>query len=154
MSSSTPAALDYLVSQIRALPEALAPVVVSDGWPPARSDQLVVIGITPEEDDQEATGGYAELDRTAEYETIEVPSLIAVRMAGADAMKSARDRAFAIFDAIRTLVRADRRLGGAVAPGLPARISRWTISQTADAQQAGEGRVCEIQWVLTWQHRA
>lgn len=153
MSSSTPAALDYLVSQIRALPEAQAPVVVSDGWPP-RSDQLVVIGITPEEDDQEATGGYAELDRITEYETVEVPSLIAVRMAGTDSMKAARDRAFLIFDAIRTLVRADRRLGGAVVPGLPARISRWAVSQTADAQQAGEGRVCEIQWVVTWQHRA
>lgn len=153
MASSLPAALDWLVAQTRALPEMAPPVVVEDGWPVRRSDQMVVYGITPEEEDAEQEGAYAELAATMEYETVEVPSIIAVRMAGGNAASAARARAFALFDAIKELVRDDRRLGGAVRPGMPARISRWSVSQTADAQQAGEGRVCEIRFSLSWQHR-
>lgn len=154
MASSLPPALDYLVVAVRDLDAVIPPTVVEDGWPAARSDQMIVLGITPEEDDSEVSGAYAELDRGSEYEDVEVPSIIAVRMAGSDAAKAARDRAFELFDAVRDLIRADRRLGGAVRPGLPARIVRWSVSQTADARQAGEGRVCEIRWVLGWQHRS
>lgn len=153
MGSSVPAALDWLVAQIGLLEECAPPVVVQDGWPGARSDQLVVVGINPEEDDAESVGVYAELDSAREYESVEVPSIIAVRRAGATATSAARAAAFVIFDAVRDLIRQDRRLGGAITPGLPARVARWSISQTADVRQAGEGRVCEIRWTLTWQHR-
>lgn len=152
MASSFPAALDYLVTEIRELPEAAAPVVVEDGWPVARSDQMIVLGINPEEDDSESTASYGDLQGT-EHESVEVPSIIAVRMGGTNAASSARARAFALYDAIRALVRSDRTLGGAVRPGFKARIVRYTVSQTADVRQAGEGRVCEIRWVLAWQHR-
>jgi hypothetical protein len=153
MGSSVPAALDWLVAQARLLDECAPPVVVQDGWPAVRSDQLVVIGINPEEDDAESVGVYAELDAAREYESVQVPNIIAVRHAGTAATSSARAAAFAIFDAIKDLVRMDRRLGGAVVPGLPARVARWSISQTADVRKAGEGRVCEIRFAITWQHR-
>lgn len=152
MASSFPAALDYLVEAIRELPEVAPPVVVEDGWPVARSDQMIVLGINPEEDDSEATASYGDLQGT-EHESVEVPSIIAVRMVGADAASAARVRAFALYDAIRDLVRSDRTLGGAVRPGFKARIVRYSMAQTAEPRQAGEGRWCEIRWVLAWQHR-
>ena len=152
MSSSIPEALDWLVGQIR---DAVGPgVAVTDGWPAVRSDDLVAIGVTPEGDDAELTGSYEELRGGAQYEAVEVPSIIIARRAGTDAAKEARDAAFGLFDQINDLIAADRRLGDAVRPGLPARVVRWSVSQTSDVRQAGEGRVCEIRWVLGWTHRS
>lgn len=151
--SSVPGALDYLVAQIRALPQCQPPVVVSDGWPASRGDAMVVIGVNPEEDDAGITADWAEISGQ-EYEAVEMPCIVVVRRAGGTAVKQARDDAFVIFDAIRDLVRSDRRFAGAIVPGLPARVSRWAVSQTAEARQAGEGRKCEIRFVVTWQHRA
>lgn len=156
MSSSIPAALDWLVPGIRALDEVGdMRAVVADGWPAERGDTLIAIGVTPEEDESGITATYAELSRM-EVEDVEVPCIIAVRRVRSDPSAGAsvaRTDAYALLDAIRDLVAGDRRLGGAVRPGLPARIGRWQMSQTSDARQAGEGRVCEIRWVISWQHR-
>lgn len=154
MSSSFPAAMDYVVAQTRSLPDAAAPVVVEDGWPLQRSDEMIVWGINPEEDDSEMTGSYSDLERTSELEAVEVPSIIAVRRSGTDAVSAARARAFALFDAVRELVRSDRRFGGAIRTGMPARVVRWTVSQTAEPREAGEGRWCQIRFVVGWEHRA
>lgn len=151
MGSSVPAALDYLADRIHALP-AVKGTPVSDGWPAQRGDRLIAIGVTPEEDDSGILARYAELSRE-EYESVEVPSIVIVRCGGAGAAKKARQEAFRLFDAIRTLIREDRRLGGAIVPGTPARVARWAMDQTANARQAGEGRTCEIRWTLTWEHR-
>lgn len=152
MTSSIPAAVDYLVAGVRALPEAAAPVVVSDGWPAERGDTMVAIGITPEDDESGVTIAYAELSRQ-EYESVEIPCIVAVRRAGSGAASAARTAAFVLYDAIRDLVSADRRLGGAVVPGLPARISAYQMVQTSEPQPAGEGRWCEIRFTVAWRHR-
>lgn len=152
MASSIPAALDYLVTQVRALPAAAAPVVVSDGWPTQRGDALVAIGITPEDDESGVTVAYAELSQL-ETETVSLPCIIAVRRAGNGAASAARAAAFGIYDAIRDLIKADRRLGGAVTTGLPARIASYQMNQTSEARQAGGGRWCEIRFTIAWQHR-
>jgi hypothetical protein len=152
MSSSIPAALDYLVTQVRALPEAAAPVVVSDGWPVQRGDAMVAIGITPDDDESGVIVAYAELSRQ-ETETVELPCIVAVRRAGSGAASAARAAAFGIYDAVRDLVQSDRRLGGAVVPGLPARISAYQMSQTAEPREAGDGRWCEVRFTVAWQHR-
>lgn len=152
MASSIPAALNYLVAAVRALEAAQPPVVVSDGWPAARGDTMVAIGITPEDDDSGVTVSYAQLSRE-EHEDVELPCIVAVRRTGAGAASAARVAAFGLLDAIRGLVQADRRLGGAVTTGLPARVAAYQMSQTADAQKAGEGRWCEIRFTVTWQHR-
>nr|MDT0660863.1 hypothetical protein [Micromonospora sp. DSM 115978] len=154
MASSLPAALTWLHQQIGGL-DVIAgppPAVVSDGWPLSRGDRMVALGITPEGDEQGVTVTYAELSRQ-EVETVTVRSVIACRRVGAGAAPAARADAFAIFDAIRGLVRADRRLGGAVEPGLPAQISDYTVDQTSEPKPAGDGRWCEIRWTLTWRHR-
>lgn len=150
MSSSLPAALDYLYTQMRQLPECQPPVVVGDAWPPKGAAQ-VAIGITPEENESDVEATYAELSGQ-EYEEPDVPCLISVHKLGAN-QKAARDAAFTIYNAVVALIRGDRRLGGAIRPGLPARISRFRLYQTAAATEAGEGRVCEIRFVLTWRHR-
>lgn len=153
MASSLPAALEWLVDRVGSLEvvRELRPAV-SDGWPAVRDDLLIALGVTPEEDDAGVLGSYAELSRE-EYETVELPAIVVARRAGSTASRDARRDAFAMFDAIRGLVGGDRRFGGAIRPGLPARVARWSMTQTADVRQAGEGRVCEIRFVLTWQHR-
>ena len=153
MASSLPGVLDYLHQQIPALPavQQLRPVV-ADGWPDQRGDVLIALGVVPEEDEAGVVATYAELSRE-EYEEVTVPSIIAVRRSGANAASRARADAFALFDAIRELVRSDRRCGGAIVPGMPARIVSYDVAQTSRVQQAGEGRTCEIRWILTWQHR-
>lgn len=152
MASSLPAAIDYLVSAIRSL-EVVGPhVVVSDGWPSARGDDMIVIGVTPDEGDSTVSGAYSGLSNGGEEETVELTGIIVVHRGGASA-KRPRDVAFALFDGIREMIRADRRLGGAVSPGMPARLTGWTVSQTSEAAQAGEGRVCSIEWTLSWVHR-
>ncbi|MEU8264478.1 hypothetical protein AB0C02_28130 [Micromonospora sp. NPDC048999] len=153
MSSSVPAALDYLAREIRALgPVKAAKVPVSDGWPNKRGDRLIALGVVPEDEDSSVLVSYAELSRE-EYESVEVPCIVVARCGGANAAADARRQAYELFDAIAELVRRDRRLGDAVKPGLPARIVRAAMSQTSDVRQAGEGRVCEIRFALTWQHR-
>lgn len=152
MASSIPDALDHLVQQIAALPEAAPPVVVSDGWPAERGDAVVAVGINPEEEDSSATVTYSQLDGM-DVESVEIPSIIAVRRTGSDAASRARTAAFALYDVVRELIRTDRRLGGAVKTGMPVRISRFRMSQTAEPREAGDGRWCEIRWTLAWEHR-
>lgn len=152
MASSIPAAVDYLVAQVRSLPEAAAPVAVSDGWPTQRGDGLVAIGITPEDDESGVTIAYAELSRQ-EYESVELPCIVAVRRTGTGAASAARVAAFGIYDAIRDLIEGDRRLGGAVRTGLPARIASYQMNQTSEPREAGDGRWCEIRFTIAWQHR-
>lgn len=154
MSSSVPAALDYLAGRVAEL-DAVRQMraVVSDGWPATRSDQMIVIGVTPDGDDVGVTVGWADLSRGQDHEDVLVPGVVAVRRAGRDAASRARADASALMDAIRELIWSDRRLGGAIEPGMPARIVRADLSQTSAAGPAGEGRTCEIRWTLTWQHR-
>lgn len=157
MASSLPAALDYLVEQIPLLDAVQAMnAQVHDGWPTGRSDQMIVIGITPDEDDTGVSTAYAELSGL-EYEEVILPSTLVVRRAGRHngrtAMSAARFDAFRLLDAIRELLVDDRRLGGAVVPGLPARMSTWRMIQTDTPQQAGEGRTCQIDFNFAWTHR-
>ncbi|KXK63356.1 hypothetical protein AWW66_03315 [Micromonospora rosaria] len=153
MGSSVPAALEYLA----ATTATLAPVqqlraAVVDGWPAVRGDVLIVYGVVPGDGDSDAATPVAELSRE-DYEAVQVPAVVIVRRAAAGATQRARRDAFALLDAIREMIRADRRLGGAVKPGDPARMVGWTMSQTAEAKQAGEGRVCQIEFTLGWTHR-
>ncbi|WFE45306.1 hypothetical protein [Verrucosispora sp. WMMD1129] len=154
MGSSIPGALDYLARETRALDAVKdARAAVSDGWPTERTDQMIALGVLPEDEDTTTVRAWAELSRE-EYENVEVPAIIAVRRAGSTAASDARRDAFVLFDAIQTLIRSDRRFGGAVVPGMPVRIARSSVSQTADVRQAGEGRVCEVRFVIAWQHRS
>lgn len=153
MASSLPAAMDYLAEQVRALPAVTAAgAVVSDGWPASRGDVMVALGITPEADDAGVAVAYAELSGQ-QTEDVEVPCIVAARSVGAGAARAARAAAFALFDAVDGLIRADRRLGGALTPGLPARVVRYQMSQTAEPREAGDGRWCEIRFTVGWQHR-
>lgn len=150
MASSVPAAVDWLVANIRsAVP---AGVVVSDGWPDQRSDDLITVGITPDGDETGVSADYAQLSGLDE-ENVDVVSLVSVRRVGDDAQAAARAAAVGLLDTIRGVVKADRRLGGAVRPGLPARVSGWRLTQTDTAKEAGEGRTCRIVVTVSWQHR-
>ncbi|MFO7164909.1 MAG: hypothetical protein DIU75_016390 [Mycolicibacterium hassiacum] len=156
VSSSIPAVLAYLATHIPILPE-IAEVkpkaTLSIGWPKAKSDTMIVLAGTPDEDDQALTDQAYEGESGEEAHTITVTSTIWVRRTGEDGMLRAITDAYKILDAINGLVRSDRTLGRAVRPGLPARISTSSMSVTNSAQAAGEGRGCEVRWVLTWTHR-
>lgn len=152
-TSSIPAAIDWLVGAVRALPQCAAPVVVEDGWPARQSEAgNVVIGITPEDDDTDNPVMHAQLGAQLEVEEPAVPCLVWAHRNGADAMKAARDAAFVIYDAVVTRVRQDRTLGGAVHSGV-AILTNVRVAQTGTAVEAGEGRRCEIRFVVAWRNR-
>ncbi len=151
-TSSIPAGIDYLVAQVTALPECALPVIVEDGFPARWADDVVVIGITPEDDDTENPVLHAQLGAQLEYEDPAVPCLVRSYRAGENAMKAARAAAFGMYDAIVTRVRADRSLGGAVHSGA-AIVTGMRMTQTGQAVEAGAGRTCDIRFVVTWHNR-
>lgn len=153
MRSSVPAALDYLVQQVRLLPECAPPVTVEDGWPATRhTADLVTIGINPEGEDTTIATDYAMLSGE-EHETVDVPSLVSCHAAGENAASRARIKAYTILGAIQDLVQRDRTLGGAIVPGTQARLHRVAMEPTWQATQAGEGRWCDLRFWISWQHR-
>lgn len=155
MGSSIPAAVDYLVAQVTALPECALPVVVYDGWPLRDADVAVAIGVVPEGEDIDVEVVHAQLGANLEYETPVVPCIVWARKVAGDptkATKQARDAAFAIYDAIVAKVRADRTLGGAVRSGA-AIVTGLRMDQTSDAPEAGEGRTCELRFHVAWKNR-
>lgn len=146
-TSSIPAAIDYLVATITALPECAFPVIVEDGWPTRSAPKGVGIGVIPGDGitDDEVT--HAQLGAQMEFEAFEVPAIVWAHVGGTSA-KAARDEAFVIFNAIVTLIRtnpAGRTLGGALHSGA-AVVHNVRISQTDNPSEAGEGRMCEIRF--------
>lgn len=153
-TSSIPAAIDYLVTTITGLPACAAPVIVEDGWPTRSSPQGVGIGVIPGDDTTEDEVTHAQLGAQMEFEEYEIPCIVWAHVGGASA-KTARDAAFAIFDAIVTMVRvnpAGRTLGGALHSG-SAMLHRVRVEQTGDAAAAGEGRMCVIKFSIGCKNR-
>lgn len=154
-TSTIPAAIDYVVTTVKALPAAAAPVVVSDGWSDQRGDTGVVIGITPEDPDTRGVKSWAELGARAQWEEYSIPCVIWARRVGDQAMKQARDAAFVLFDAIDTALRtqAGTTLGGVLKSGT-ALVSDPVMTQTNTAEEAGDGRICEIHFEVTCRSRS
>lgn len=154
-TSVIPGAVDYLVAAVSALPAAAEPVRVFDGWPDAGAESGVVIGLTPDDSDTEGGKSWAELGARAQWEEFSVPCIVWARRAGDQAMKQARDAAFALYDAIDTALRtpAGVTLGGVLKSGT-ALVSDPVLRQTDDAEQAGEGRVAEIHFSVVCRSRS
>lgn len=141
-TSAIPAAIDYLVTAIRALPECAEPVVVEDGYPTRSAPVGVGIGVIPGDDTTEDEIVHAQLGAQMEWETFEIPFMVWAHDGGANA-KVPRDAVFAIYNAIVTKVRQDRTLGGALHSGA-AIVHNMRMEQTGTAEEAGYGRMCEI----------
>lgn len=155
-TSAIPAAIDYLYETVTGLPQCAAPVVVCDGWPDERSDVGVVIGITPDDSDTNADKTHAELGARAQWEEFAIPCVIWARVVGgARPMKAARDAGFLIFDAIDTHLRtpAGATLGGVLRSGT-ALVSNPVLRPTDSAEEAGEGRTCEIHFDVVCKSRS
>ncbi len=154
-TSTIPAAIDYIVTTVTALPVCAAPVIVCDGWPDARADTGVVIGVTPEDSSTQGGKEWAELGARAQWEEYAVPCIIWARRVGGSAMKDARDAAFAIFDAIDTALRTpDGVTLGGVLKSSTALLSDPVLQQTGSADQAGEGRMAEIHFSVVCRSRS
>ena len=106
--SSIPAAIDYLVATITALPECAAPVIVEDGWPTRSSPKGVGIGVIPGDGTTEDEVTEAQMGAQREYEEYDIPCIVWAHV-GEPVAKTARDQAFTIFDAI---LRSEERRGG------------------------------------------
>lgn len=150
-TSSIPAAIDYLVSTIRQLPECAEPVIVEDGWPTRSAPKGVAIGVIPGDDTTDDEVAHAQLGAQMEWEQYEIPGIVWAHVGGSDA-KPARDQAFAIFNAIITKIRQDRTLGGALHSGA-AVVHNVRIPQTGNATEAGDGRMCEIHFSVGCKNR-
>ena len=136
-------ALDYLVTETRALSECEAPVVVSDGFPVTDADIVVAIGVTNEDGASELDADWAGLGAGREDETFDIPCLID-SYAGGTNQSIPRRAAVVVLDAIAARIRQDRSLGGALnSPGLAA-IRDVRLVQTSTAEEAADGRYARI----------
>lgn len=152
VTSSIPSATDWLVTNITALTACAKPVEVSDGWPTVRADKGVAIGITPDDDETGAESVISQLGANMETETYLIPCIVWARAAGENANKTARDAAFTIINAILTLIRGDRTLGGALHSGY-AIVPAFSVIPTGDADAAGDGRWCEVRFMIRCTNR-
>lgn len=161
-TSALPAIIDYWVGWCRSAPQFAAPVVVSDGWPVSGGDLGITIGITPRDEDTNGGNVHAELGAQSQWEEYDIPCLISSYVGGGEeAMKTARDRAFVLVDAIDTQLRtvAGRTCGGAVHSG-SALIQAVTVRQVADFVDVGgelvpgQGRRCDIEFMIHFKSRS
>ncbi|MFG3702384.1 hypothetical protein ACGF5C_31555 [Micromonospora sp. NPDC047620] len=154
-TSAIPAAIDYLVETARALPEAAEPVRVFDGWPDARADTAMVIGVTPDDPSTEDGVTHGNLGAQTQWEDFTIPCIIWAHRAGGEAMGEARRAAFALLDALDTHLRTPtgRTLGGALKSGT-AIATNVVIRQTGSAEEAGDGRACEISFDVLCRSRS
>ena len=153
MGTKVGAAMDYLVTTVTELPECAAPVVVSDGYTSRRSDTIVWLGVTNEDGSSEVDVEWAGLGASREDESFDIPCLVeAYRGGGDEAVKPARDAAVTILDAINAAVRADRSLGGALTTGAAA-LRAIRLVQTADPEEAGDGRYARIYFAVRCTNR-
>lgn len=152
--SSIPAAVDYLVTATRSLPEFAAPATVHDGFPVGPGNPALAIGVIPNEDgDTPNEVVHAQLGAQMEREFYDIPCEIAAWVGGGEeAAKAARDMAFALFNALVTKVRQDRTLGGALRSGA-ALVTGVSMDQTATSADAGTGRNCSIKFVIRCENR-
>ncbi|MFE7868845.1 hypothetical protein ACFUYE_00635 [Micromonospora humida] len=153
VASSIPEAVDYLVAAARTLP-GLAADAVSDGFPVGTANPAFAVGIIPFDDgDTSNEVVHAQLGAQMEREFYEVPCEIAAGGGGGEeAAKAARDAAFGIFNAFVTKIRQDRTLGGALHSGA-ALVTGIRMEQTATPEEAGQGRVCSIKFVVRCENR-
>ncbi|RAN92658.1 hypothetical protein GAR05_06150 [Micromonospora saelicesensis] len=152
-TSAIPASIDYLVATAESLPECAAPVRVFDGWPDARADVALAIGVTPEDSATEDGVTHGNLGAQTQWEDFTIPCIIWCRKVGGGAMKTARDGAFVILNALDTHLRSHRDLGGALRSGT-AIATNVVIRQTDTAEEAGDGRVCEIHFDVLCRSRS
>lgn len=151
-TSAIPAAVDWLVAGARQLSALAAPAVVADGWTAERADTALVIGITPEDPETGNTPVWAQVGANTTWEQFAIPCVLwAYR--GGDVMKTARDAAFAVYNAVDAMVRADPTLGGALRSGT-AILTNLRIEQTGTAAEAGDGRACEIRFDVVCKSRS
>ncbi|MFE9192057.1 hypothetical protein ACFYL6_20875 [Micromonospora sp. NPDC007208] len=154
-TSTIPGAVDYLFTTAQALPPVTSAVVVSDGWSDRKGATGIVVGITPEDPETRGTKSHGELGARAQWEEYAVPCIIWAYRAGDRAMKQARDAAFELFDAFDTALRTPQgaTLGGVLKSGT-ALVSDPVMEQTGSAEEAGEGRTCQIYFEVSCRSRS
>jgi hypothetical protein len=139
--TTVPAAIDYLVAQIAALPECASPVRVFDGYPDTETQTYVIIGGRGQAVTADSSETWASLGRQAKYETYRVFGEI-YSADGGTAQKPSRDRVYTILNAISDMLRADYTLGGLVGRGAgpaPAELAQVGLEQTSE-ETAASGR--------------
>lgn len=150
-TSAIPAAIDYLVAAITALPECALPVIVEDGWPTRSAPVGVGIGVIPGDGTTDTEVVHAQLGAQMERERFEIPGIVWAHIGGTSA-KTARDMVFGIYNAVVTKVRQDRTLGGALHSGA-AIVALRRLEQTDTAAEGGDGRMCEARFVVVCDNR-
>jgi hypothetical protein len=150
--SSFPAAVDWLVANLRTAVQAAVPTaVVSDGWPTEAAHDEVVVGITPRDDESEGDHEWVAIGQNKVDEEYDLPIEI-TSWRGGSSQKLARDACKVLLDAAVTKIRSDLSLGGAVSP-YPVRFGRFTWVPTREAGEAGDGRRQSVLFNLHIQNR-
>lgn len=158
MSSSIPAAIDYLLGLANQAAVVVAVgTVVTDGWPDELGTSMFGVGATRPPDTDvgtQAAGSlnYRDLGARVVDETYGVPCYI--YSAAGSSQSVLRIASFALWEAFFPLLRADLTLGGALANGNNyARIADFGIEGPKSAEEAGSGRYCLLTFTVTCENR-
>lgn len=135
-TSTIPAAIDGLIAVLAASPD-LKSVKIIDGQPTTETPKdFVAVAYAEDGDAVSGMQEPASLGNLRRSETYEITCMVSA-WNGGTVMKSVRDRAFEIFGAVETAVRAGGTLDGSVTF---ADISRIGLSQ----YQTEQGAVADI----------
>lgn len=162
-ASSIPAVVDQIITTIAGLTVIATPTVgtqFTDGYPGANMPDVVVsIGgadVTMATRQTE----WAQLGVLRQWELYEVHGAVSASVGGdgqapesaSDAQKVARDRAFAVINAIDNALRADPTLGGVLQNGTTstcgwARFAVFNVEETTE-KDAALGRNCTVKFAI------
>lgn len=140
LQSTVPAVIDKLLALFQQATASDTTVVISDGFPAAQSQQAIIAVGGTQAQTVQGTTEQAAFGVHAVVEDYTVEVIVSCYAGGAD-QKSARDHAYALFDACVQAVYADNTLG--LGTAFSCVLDRHELKQT-DVQDALKGRVAEI----------
>lgn len=140
--TAIPRVIDYLLDLLRNHSD-MEGVQIEDGPPLQRPDAaaLIVVGWVPEEGETVTWGSSPTALDDSEGESFSLQGLVSYLDSSdtPDAMKNARDQADALLERLRALIKANRRLGGAVN-----RSELVTVGASPDQSEDG------AEWAIRW----
>jgi hypothetical protein len=142
---------DYLLAGLPAVVTAVSPnASVQDGWVNDMTDQMVVLGTTPDAPDAQTSGThlYQELGAGRVEEAFEIPAYVDC-VVGGSVQAEARAAALVIFNAIVAFVRTDLTFGGALLNGRIGQLTNIRMDHTRDPVEAQAGRRCVIYFTIS-----
>lgn len=149
-TSTIPAAIDGLLTALRASADLAAPVKVVDGYPRFRITNVDLVAVGGKDEPvaagEQTPAGLGAQSREERYSL----TVYCSSSRGGENQKVVRDRAFELMAAVETVLRTDGTLGGAVRF---AQVGGDITLLETDADTAGQGVFAEVSFLVDVQAR-